>query len=350
MYSVAANTIIALIVAVRHSLAAFFSRVTSLWPLIATCRSHTTSINMSNNPFGTPAPPAIDPFAHPDDIIANTDPRIMHLLMLRSLQSTQQQIVSVLNDMGAGSKTLTDRVGTLASIVSAPKQPPVPRFREPSVSGGSANKVEMFINTMTAAFALQGNTLANDYVRAVYLSTYLTSGGPSDWFKALRVTKPELLNDIHALFADIRTHFGDSNLSVTSLQKLNSLRQTGACSAYRVVFISHLAYVDLSEQSKIDLFKRGLKSEVRDALASRGCRSQPKTFSDLIEDAVDIDDGQHANRVLERTRAAQHLQWQPCEGHPLPHSFLLHFHLRCTCVLLLFLRPKPRSQPLPLLR
>lgn len=303
MYSVAVNAIHTLIVAVRHSLTAFLSRLpglssppTGLSP---------PSIAMSNNPFGMPVPPlppatpVVDPFAHPDDVHA--DPAITHLRMLRSLQDTQQLIVSVLNDMGSGSKALTERVGTLASIVSAPKQPPVPRFREPSIFGGSATEVETFINTMTATFALQGNALANDYARAVYLSTYLASGGPSDWFKALRVTKPELLNDIHALFANIRTHFGDSNLSATSLQKLNSLRQTGACSAYRAVFISHLAYVDLSEQSKIDIFKRGLKSEVRDALASRGRRNQPQTFSDLIEDAVDIDDGQHANRVLERT-------------------------------------------------
>lgn len=287
----------------RHSLLARTCFTISL--LLVTAPRPVTI--MSNNPFASTA--AENPFSHPDD--SRADPSTTHLSLLQSLYNAQATLTQNISDMssviaglGNGSITLADRLSALESVASAPKQPPIPRFREPAVFTGSATEVETFLHSMTAAFALQGNSLPHDYAQAVYFSTYLGPGDPTDWFKSIELTKPNLLNDITGLFAEFRVHFGDPNLSATSLRKLQSLQQKGPCSQYKACFIALLAHVDLSEQSKIDMFKAGLKPDVRNALATCGRRHQPVTFSEFIEDAVDIDNELHSNHIIERTRAA----------------------------------------------
>lgn len=161
---------------------------------------------------------------------------------------------------------------------------------------GSAANVVPWLCEIQDAVHLQRATLPTDYDKSVYLAGYLKQGTPKSWYQGIRASNEDLLYDFDALVKDFRDHFGDSNVSATSLRKLKVLKQTGSCASYASRSRELHVDCDLNESTKIDLFYAGLKDPVKDLLLNV---KRSLVFDEFVAQCVDIDNRLH-ERELER--------------------------------------------------
>ena len=62
--------------------------------------------------------------------------------------------------------------------------------------------------------------------------------------------------------------FADPQLSSTVDQKLEKQKQTGSAHAYLTRFVKLLSHLEMTEQTKINCFMKGLKPVIKDNLVS----------------------------------------------------------------------------------
>lgn len=172
-----------------------------------------------------------------------------------------------------------------------------PRFKEPFVFGGSAAEVEPWIDEITNAVFLQSATLPDDYRRSLYLAGYLKQGSPKSWYYGVKASSPHLLSDFSALLDNFRSHFGDSDLSATSLRKLKELKQTGSCASYASKSRELHQHLSINDFTKCDMFYEGLKESVKDVLINI---KRSHNFDIFVEQCTEIDNRLHAREVEKR--------------------------------------------------
>lgn len=104
----------------------------------------------------------------------------------------------------------------------------------------------------------------------------------------------------------VQLRFGDSQAVSTYTEQLLSLRQTGAAADYAIRFRVLTERGDWTESSLREIFKLGLKADVRTALAGLGPQV-PQELDVLIETAVSIDEALFSTRRSKNTTVL----WQP---------------------------------------
>lgn len=172
-----------------------------------------------------------------------------------------------------------------------------PRFKEPFVFGGSSAEVEPWIDEITNAVYLQSATLTDDYRRSIYLAGYLKTGSPKSWYYGIKSSSPHLLHDLKGLLDNFRSHFGDSDLSATSLRKLKELKQTGSCATYASKSSELHQHLMINDFTKCDMFYEGLKESVKDVLVNV---KRSHVFDIFVEQCTEIDNRLHAREVEKR--------------------------------------------------
>ncbi len=217
-------------------------------------------------------------------------------IALATMSTTQVELQQVLGHFMTTSKTQLEANAKKSSSTSV-------RVKEPRVFDGHASELEPFLRELRAAVHLQRAGLATSYDKAQYMLPYLKAPGrPSEWFSAIEKTKKNLLNDFDALLKDFKSHFESSDLKAQMQRKLEDLVQTGAASDYAAAFYDITSHLDLTEESKMLSFRRGLKPAVLDGLAL--IIPQPSTLANMVLNTTTIDDNQHQN-TLERKRRNQ---------------------------------------------
>lgn len=164
------------------------------------------------------------------------------------------------------------------------------RFKEPSSFGGASKDVEDFLDEILNAIHLQRASIITSYDKALFLSTYLKSGSPKSWFYSIKISSEYLLDDFDGLLRNFRKHFGDPDLAATAQRKLDKLRQAASCAAYAARSRELHAYLDLSDTTKINMFYKGLKAELKDTLAPL---QKPTDFDEYVTFCTTIDNRLH---------------------------------------------------------
>jgi len=103
----------------------------------------------------------------------------------------------------------------------------------------------------------------------------------------------------------------DRNLQAISEAKLSQLRQTKSAATYAVDFQSLSAPLDLNDGAKCLLFYQGLKTEVKDAIATVGCAA---VFVSLVDQAISIDQRKHQRSVEDKKTTSSTTQGPPPFG------------------------------------
>lgn len=228
--------------------------------------------------------------------------------VVQALGETQRQF-------GAAFKALTNRIlAAPAPVAPPPVHTPAPtpsssdprgtpRFKEPTVFGGSASEVEGFIIEIKNAVYLQCNALPTDHDKCIYLSSYLKHGSPKSWYYGILASKQHLTYDFEAFISDFRSHFGDSNLSGNALRKLKELKQTGSCAGYASRSRELHDHLSLDDFSKIDYFYAGLKGTVKDLLITI---NRSTVFDEFVDQCIEIDNRVHDREVEKRYENSSH--------------------------------------------
>lgn len=221
------------------------------------------------------------------------------MLLVREL-ADKVNVLTMNTNAQAQSSTLAAQAVQAAVSSQPPGPPPAPqptwgapapaptpvagkiRVRDPRIFNGKADQVEGFINEIDDNVFLQRASFADDMDKAYYLGRHLKDGSPVDWFTNLKREQSPLLLDFVALKAAFVTHFGTSNQIGYYLRKIETLQQTGSAASYISSFKDCCAHLDLTEQTKIAKFKKGLKKELKDYLVGV---IMPATFA-LMEPLV----------------------------------------------------------------
>ena len=181
-------------------------------------------------------------------------------------------------------------LSALVKQMSEKKDPKgAPKFKEPALFDGKSSKVTEFVQDMKNAIWLSRNVLPTPYDECIYFSTFLGQGSPREWWKAVLLSKKNLLESTDDLIRDFEQHFGDSDIATTAQRKLDALWQTGSAASYFSRFNEWVVHLTLTKTSKINLAKRHLKDPVKDALALVRKKDRPTEFKAFCDLVIELD-------------------------------------------------------------
>ncbi|EIW51210.1 uncharacterized protein TRAVEDRAFT_105578, partial [Trametes versicolor FP-101664 SS1] len=154
------------------------------------------------------------------------------------------------------------------------------------------------------------NSLIEDQEKILWTSGYFADGNAKSWWLGIRdsPTMAHLLTSFASFKDAFISHFGDPHVSAAALDKLKSLRQTSSCATYVAAFREQLPYVELTEATKIDMFKAGLKPIIRNLMVT--ILDQPTDFDSYASIAIKFDHEQY--------RAQKELQIDALRQQRLP--------------------------------
>jgi hypothetical protein len=193
-----------------------------------------------------------------------------------------------------------------------------PIFKEPSVFTGESSQVESFVSDIRRAIKLQRNSLTTEEDKCNVFGTYLADGPPKDWFRAQEKLNPTLLENFDSFITTFTSHFGSSNLVYEYTLKLEALRQSTTASHYASEFKTMAAYVNWTDETKINRFYQGLKPSTKDLISTVVRSQRPTTFDDYVKFAIERDN-QAQERELEKLLEAQGLTYSNL-SLPIPTS------------------------------
>ena len=171
------------------------------------------------------------------------------------------------------------------------------RFHEPRLFNGKASEVDAFLREIKTVTKLQSRALVTDADKIAYFSTYLQDGGPSAWYHALELRRPHLLADYDGFIEAFKEHFQDTDVVRSAMQRLERLKQTGSAADYAARFCEDIVHLNVTDETAIFMFRKGLKSEVKDLMTT----VKPSTvFDDFMRQVIDFDNRYHEREVERR--------------------------------------------------
>ena len=174
--------------------------------------------------------------------------------------------------------------------------------REPKVNkltefSGKLLEYSTFISQCLLTFSMCPISYAQEEQKVLFVISYL-AGTPGSWARPiLHQLNHPYRKDFAAFKNALDAMYADRNLKQKALDKLGHLEQTKSVAAYSAEFQQIIAPLELDEPSKQSMFYRGLSSGIKRSLIYF---PQPKTFDELLEKCVSIDQRQYALRQEEK--------------------------------------------------
>ncbi|PYS87350.1 MAG: hypothetical protein DMF62_12755 [Acidobacteria bacterium] len=110
------------------------------------------------------------------------------------------------------------------------------------------------------------------------------------------------LKDFKAFKKALDSMYSDRNLKQKARDRLGQLEQTKSVAAYAAEFQETVMPLDLEDDSLMSMFYRGLNSGIKETLISF---PEAKTFDELLDQCVSIDQRQFALRKEQKTTASR---------------------------------------------
>jgi len=196
-------------------------------------------------------------------------------------------------------RPVSEREESPPSVSSTFNVPDIPDTKVPlpdPFSGKSAEYAS-FMAQCTLLFSARPREYVKDE-RKILLVISRLRGAPLSWAQKV-ATDPNhpLRNDWNAFKTALDRIYEDRNSKWKRSHRLLHLQQTGSAEAYAAEFQSLAATLSINDEGLCPIFYRGLKSSVKDALAS-----VPLSWilTELIDQAVGADQRVHQREVEER--------------------------------------------------
>lgn len=171
------------------------------------------------------------------------------------------------------------------------------KLRNPRTFNGRHEEVVPFLSEVQRIIEFHPSSFPNDHRKVLFVAMYLKDGIPVEWFNHLEVNQSSHLQNWPAFMAEFKKKFADPRLSNTADQKLEKLKQTGSAHAYLTRFVELSSHLEMTEQTKINRFMKGLKPAIKDNLVS--IIDRPVTLMGWENIIIQVDANLH-QRDLER--------------------------------------------------
>ena len=199
---------------------------------------------------------------------------------------------------------LTRVMATLVELQHPPAAAPEVRnsnnsvkLRNPCTFNGRHEEVVPCLSEVQRIIEFHPSSFPDDHRKVLFVAMYLKDGIPIEWFNHLESTGSSYLHNWPGFMSEFRRKFTDPRLSSTADQKLERLKQTGSAHAYLTRFVELSSHLEMTEQTKINRFMKGLKPAIKDNLVS--IIDRPLTLMGWENIIIQVDANLH-QRDLER--------------------------------------------------
>jgi len=200
-----------------------------------------------------------------------------------------EELHAQLNAMNARLTTALEE--TPAQARRDPKIPKPPEF------SGKVSEFRNFMAQCTITFHMCPNTYVTDEQKVLFIISLLR-GSALTWARDIpEQPDHKFRSDYPAFKKALSNLYLDRNLKAACEDKLSHLRQTKSAAAYAVEFQSTVAPLGLNDDAECLFFYLGLKSEIKDDLATVG---RATTLTTLIDQAIGIDQCKHQCHLEEK--------------------------------------------------
>lgn len=196
------------------------------------------------------------------------------------------------------------------------KQTLEPKISLPAKYDGNKSEFRSFVSQVRLIFQLQPNRYSSDFVKTGFIGTLLV-GPAAAWFSSLFETDSHCLYDLNLFFEEFSTNFGDFDRVTVAANKIHALRQgSQSASTYASQFRQLSCDLKWGEDALIDIFRRGLRDDVKDLLLTLPF---PNTLNEAISFAVRCDNRLTERRTEKSTRNGPMRNNYPVnQQHPVP--------------------------------
>jgi hypothetical protein len=199
------------------------------------------------------------------------------------------------------------------------------KVRNPRMFNGRHEEVTPFLSELHRIMEFNPASFQTDYQRVMFAALYLKDGVPVEWFGHLESSDSPVLRNWTAFITEFKKKFADPRLTLTADQRLDRLRQTGSAFDYLTRFLELSSHLDMTEQTKINRFMKGLKPAIKDNLVS--IVDRPDTLAAWENTIIQIDANLHQREVERKDEGrklpplpkSNHLS-VPSHSHSLPSS------------------------------
>lgn len=190
--------------------------------------------------------------------------------------------------------TTLRRARTLTPAAETTREPKV---NKPAEFDGKLSEYSKFISQCLLTFRMCPVSYAEDEQKVFFVISYLT-GTPRGWARPILEDESHpLRNDFPAFKKKLDTMYADRNLKQKARDRLGHLKQTKSVATYSAEFQQIIAPLDLDDDSKQSMFYKGLHSDIKKSLIFF---PPAKTFDELLEQCISIDQRQYALRQEEK--------------------------------------------------
>lgn len=245
----------------------------------------------SRAPSPLPVPPSVIPPTPVEQQPAYvSDFNRMLALMNHNQAQFQEHVARAIATLTTTREPTSDSQGPRSSSSTV-------KLRNPRIFNGKHEEVVPFLSEVQHIIEFHPISFPDDHRKVLFVALYLKDGIPVEWFNHLESTHSPLLHDWTSFLVEFRKKFADPRLSSTADQRLDKLRQTGSAHAYLTRFVEISSHLDMTEQTKINCFMRGLKPTIKDNLVS--IVDRPTTLMGWENIIIQVDANLH-QRDIER--------------------------------------------------
>jgi hypothetical protein len=187
----------------------------------------------------------------------------------------------------------------------APTPPPrIAKVNNPDPYYGDRSKLQIFISQLALKFSANSHEFPSDQVKLSYAGSYLR-GDAFAWFAPQVKETGEVDYATYAEFVKgLRDAFGDPDEVATAEREIQELRQgTGTCSTYYAQFTRIMSKLDWNDATKIYMFRRGLREELKDLLVGK---DHSQEFVVFVKQCITLDNEWQARQQEKKARRPPH--------------------------------------------
>ena len=187
--------------------------------------------------------------------------------------------------------------------VTAPKLGSSVKVRNPRMFTGKHEEVTPFLSEVHRIIQFNAVSFPTDNHKVIFLALYLNDGIPVEWFNHLEKTCSPLLHNWSRFIDEFKKKFSDPRLIQTAEHKLDRLVQTSSAHSYLTRFIEISSHLDMTEQTKISRFMKGLKPAIKDNLVS--IINRPQTLHGWENIIIQVDANIHQREIEKREESGK---------------------------------------------
>jgi Ty3 transposon capsid-like protein len=239
-------------------------------------------------------PPAPRPSEDPEDLHGSED--------ADSQDDNGRSDTPPPNDPEAELARLREALTTAQNLIAALQQassaaPAVsvhePKVNKPTEFSGKLSEYSTFISQCLLTFTMCPMAYQKDEQKVLFVISYL-GGTPRRWAnRILQGDDHPFLKDFNAFKEALDAMYSDRNLKQKARDKLGKLEQVRSVAAYSAEFQEAVMPLDLKDDGLMPMFYKGLDDEIKKALIYF---PEAKTFKELVDQCVSIDQRQYAVR------------------------------------------------------